>query len=83
MEALKLSMQAVSEATNESMPTIYKAIQLGHLETFLVGRRRFARPDAVRKWVDYLEAQSQKGRPVVYRDRETEETQRQARRAAA
>lgn len=76
MEALKLSMQAVSEATNESMPTIYKAIELGHLQTFLCGRRRFARPDAVRAWVDFMEAESGKGKPVMYRPRSAERQER-------
>lgn len=72
MEPLKVSLQAVAEATGESMAVIYDAINAGHLETFLVGRRRFARPAAVRKWVDFLEAQSNAGEPVVYRPRKTE-----------
>lgn len=72
METLKLSMQAVADATGESMPSIYCAINAGHLDTFLVGRRRFARPDAVRKWIDFLEAKSQEGMPVVYRPRANE-----------
>ena len=53
--------------TGESIPTIYSAIQAGDLVTFLVGRRRFARPDAVRAWVDHLEARSNAGKPVSYR----------------
>lgn len=73
LEPLKLSLQSIAEVTGESHPTIYKAIEQGHLETFLVGRRRFARPDAVRKWVDFLQAESDKGRPVVYRSRASEE----------
>ena len=77
IEPLKLSLQASAEATGESLPLIYDAINAGHLDTFLVGRRRFAKPEAVRAWVDYLEAQSKAGRPVVYRARPTE------RRAAA
>lgn len=76
MEPLKLSMQAVADATGEGMPTIYQAIQLGHLDTFLCGRRRFARPAAVRKWVDYLEAQSKAGKPVSYRSRAVEESRK-------
>ena len=72
METLKLSMQAVADATGESLPTIYAAINAGHLDTFLVGRRRFARPDSVRKWVDFLEAKSREGKPVVYRPRSDE-----------
>ena len=73
LEPLKLALQNIAEVTGESLPTIYKAIERGHLETFLVGRRRFARPAAVRKWVDFLEAESDKGRPVVYRSRASEE----------
>ena len=70
IEPLKLSLQQVAEATGESLPLIYEAIRKGDLDTFLVGRRRFARPDAVRKWIDYLEAQSKAGKPVSYRSRE-------------
>lgn len=72
IEPLKLSLQSIAEATGESLPTIYAAMKAGHLATFLCGRRRFARPDAVRAWVDFLEAQSNKGRPVMYRDRASE-----------
>ena len=71
-EPLKLGLQSIAEITGESLPTIYSAIAAGHLATFLVGRRRFARPASVRKWVDYLEAQSEAGRPVVYRPRSGE-----------
>jgi hypothetical protein len=69
MERLKLSVQDIVEVTRESTHVIYDAINAGHLETFVVGRRRFARPAAVRKWVDFLEAQSKAGAPVVYRAR--------------
>ena len=72
IEPLKLSLQTIAEATGESLPTIYAAMKAGHLDTFLVGRRRFARPEAVAAWVDYLEAQTRKGRPVTYRDRASE-----------
>jgi len=72
VEPLKVSLQAVATATGESMAVIYDAINAGHLQTFLVGRRRFARPAAVRAWVDYLEAQSDAGKPVVYRARSAE-----------
>ena len=72
MEFLKVSLAQIVEATGESLPVVHDAIRAGHLSTFLVGRRRFARPDAVRKWVDFLEAQSNAGRPVVYRGRHSE-----------
>lgn len=77
LEPLKLSLQDITEVTGESMPVVHDAIRAGHLVTFLVGRRRFAKPAAVRAWVDYLEAESNAGRPVVYRARSSE------RRAAA
>jgi len=70
IEPLKLSLQQIAEITGESLPLLHDAIRKGDLETFLVGRRRFARPAAVRKWVDWLEAQSNAGRPVSYRSRE-------------
>jgi hypothetical protein len=69
MEPLKLSLAQICETSGESLHVIYDAINAGHLNTFLVGRRRFARPEAVRKWVDYLEAQSNAGKPVIYRAR--------------
>lgn len=69
MEKLKLSVDDIRISTGESTPVIYDAIRQGDLETFLVGRRRFARPAAVRKWVDFLEAESKAGRPVTYRAR--------------
>lgn len=72
MKKFKLSMADVSEGTGEAMPLIYAAIKAGDLKTFLVGRRRFARPEAVQAWVDYLQAESDKGRPVCYQAREKE-----------
>lgn len=72
VEPLKLSLQQMEEATGESLPTIYSAMAAGHLETFLVGRRRFAKPAAVQAWVDYLQRESDAGRPVCYRARSTE-----------
>lgn len=72
MEPLKLGLREIAEATRESVAVVYDAINAGHLETFLVGRRRFARPAAVRKWIDFLEAQSNAGAPVVYRARGAE-----------
>ena len=72
MEKLKLSLEEVVAATGESRSVVYSAIERGDLATFLVGRRRFARPEAVRLWIDYLEAESKAGRPVVYRPRSAE-----------
>lgn len=67
MEPLKLTLQQICDITGESRPTVYNAIHAGHLDTFLCGRRRFARPAAVRAWVDFLESQSKAGTPVSYR----------------
>lgn len=69
MDQLKIPLSEIPRVTGESLAIIYDAINAGHLETFLVGRRRFARPEAIRAWVDYLEAQSNAGRPVTYRAR--------------
>lgn len=69
VEPLMLGIQAISGATGQSVPVIYDAINAGHLATFLVGRRRFAKPEAVTAWRDYLEAQSKAGKPVSYRSR--------------
>jgi hypothetical protein len=69
MELLKVSIDGIAAATGESRAVIYDAINAGHLKTFLVGRRRFARPEAIRAWIDFLEAESGAGRPVSYRAR--------------
>ena len=45
METLKLSINAIVIATEESRAVVYDAIKAGHLRTFLVGRRRFSYPE--------------------------------------
>ncbi|TXH66865.1 MAG: hypothetical protein E6Q88_11250 [Lysobacteraceae bacterium] len=72
IQKLKLSLREIAEATGESLPLIHDAINAGHLDTFLVGRRRFAKPAAVSAWVDFLESMSKAGKPVSYRARPTE-----------
>lgn len=67
---LKLSLADITEITGESEPTIRSAMNAGDLPTFLVGRRRFAKPEAVRDWIDFLETESNAGRPVCYRARD-------------
>ena len=69
---LKLSLREIADVTGESLPLIHDAISAGHLRSFLVGRRRFAKPAAVQAWIDYLEKQSDAGRPVKYRARPIE-----------
>ena len=73
MEPLKIGLQEIAAATGESMNVVYDAINAGHLRTFLVGRRRFARPADIRSWIDFLQAESDAGRPVVYRARSSEQ----------
>jgi hypothetical protein len=60
-----LSIDRIAESTGQSRANVYDAIKTGHLKSFLVGRRRFARPAAVRAWVDFLETRSDAGRPVM------------------
>ena len=72
MDQLKIPLAEIPAVTQESLAVVYDAINAGHLKTFLVGRRRFARPAAIRAWVDYLEAQSNAGNPVTYRARSGE-----------
>jgi hypothetical protein len=72
MEPLKLNLQQVAEATGESLSVIHDAINAGHLKTMLIGRRRFARPEAIKSWINFLEAQSDSGHPVIYRARSAE-----------
>ncbi|HLX28949.1 MAG TPA: hypothetical protein VKV24_10750 [Casimicrobiaceae bacterium] len=69
MEQIKIPIAEIPRIAGESTSVVYDAIHAGHLETFLVGRRRFARPEKIQKWIDYLEAQSEAGRPVSYRRR--------------
>jgi hypothetical protein len=76
VELLKLSLQQIVEATGESLPVIHDAINVGDLDTFLVGRRRFAKPAAVKQWVDFLEAKSKAGKPVAYRARQNSYSRR-------
>lgn len=68
-EPFLLSLQQISEGTGQSLPVVHDAINVGHLVTFLVGRRRFAKPEAVQAWVDHLQDQSNAGKPVCYRAR--------------
>lgn len=72
MDKLKIALKDIPPIAGESMAVVHDAIKAGHLQTFLVGRRRFARPQAIRAWVDHLEAQSNAGKPVTYRPRTTE-----------
>lgn len=75
MNRLVYSMNEVAAATGQSRPVVYNAIQRGHLRTYLVGKRRFARAEAVAAWIDLLERESDAGRPVIYRGRRAAESE--------
>jgi predicted DNA-binding transcriptional regulator AlpA len=70
MQKLKLSIDEICGVTGESRASLYKAINCGDLRTFVVGKRRFAKPIDVQSWVDFLQSQSDKGCPVAYQARE-------------
>jgi len=72
VDQLKIPLAEIPRIEEESLSVVYDAIHAGHLSTFLVGRRRFARPEAIRAWIDYLESQSNAGKPVTYRARSGE-----------
>ena len=76
MNQLKIPLADIPLIAGESLPVVYDAIKAGHLKTFLVGRRRFARPNDICAWVDFLEARSNAGTPVTYRARSGEACQR-------
>ena len=67
MDREAIPLAEIPAGTGQSTNVVHDAINAGHLETFLVGRRRFARPAAIRKWIDFLEAQSRAGTPISYR----------------
>ena len=62
-------VQEAAKTACMSLPGIYAAISAGHLKTFLIGRRRFVRESALREWLNFLEQQSDAGKPVIYRPR--------------
>lgn len=64
-----LSLKEVATASGQTAPSIHAAINIGHLRTMNVGRRRFARESDVQAWLDFLQKQSDAGRPVFYRGR--------------
>jgi len=72
MQKLKLSIDEIAALTGEARPLIYHAIGRGDLRTFLVGRRRFAKPADVQSWIDFLQSESDAGRPVSYQPRSAE-----------
>lgn len=72
LEPLQVPLHRFPEITGKSPPTIHAAINAGHLRTYLIGRRRYATMDDLRAWIEFLRAESDAGRPVVYRPRSSE-----------
>ena len=72
LQPLQYTVEQVCDITGQSRNIIYDAINAGHLKSYLIGRRRYFKPTAVQKWVDYMETQSNKGTPVAYRARPPE-----------
>lgn len=62
-----LSLKEIVAVTGQNLPSIHAAKDAGHLKTYTVGRRRYARESAVQAWLDYLQKQSDAGKPVYYR----------------
>lgn len=69
MDKLILGRQEIAAAADTSLSIVDDAIAAGHLETFLFGRKRKATLAAVQKWITYIKAESDAGRPVCYRAR--------------
>ena len=64
-----MGMKEICAASGQGLMSVYAAINAGHLKTYLVGRRRFARASALNAWLDFMQKQSDSGRAVVYRPR--------------
>lgn len=64
-----LSLKETEAVSKLKAPSIHAAINAGHLRTFCVGRRRYARESDVQAWLDFLQRQSDAGQPVYYRGR--------------
>ena len=69
MEKLVLGRHEIAEAADTSLSVVDDAIAAGHLQTFLIGRKRKARIENVRAWIEFLERESNAGRPLNYRAR--------------
>lgn len=52
--------------TGQSLSNVDRAIACGDLATVVVGRKRFATPATVQRWVDFLASESNAGRAVRY-----------------
>lgn len=59
--------------TNQSLSNCDRADSCGDIESTVIGRKRFATPEALEKWVKFLVAQSAAGRPVKYMARDPNE----------
>lgn len=79
---LMLSRLELPEITGQSLSNVDRAIACGDLETLVIGRKRFATPKAAEKWVAFLAAESEAGRPVKYMARDLDERRTPARAKA-
>jgi hypothetical protein len=68
--------------TGQSLSNIDRAIACGDLETTVIGRKRWATPKAVERWLAFLAAECAAGRVVKYMARDPNE-RRTPERAAA
>lgn len=73
MEPQLLNFEAICIASGQKRDVVFCAIRAGHLKTVLVGQKRFSRPADVSAWVDFLQVESDAGRPVKYRARDPHE----------
>jgi len=71
-EKLVVSRHEIAELADTSLSIVDDAIRLGHLKSFLVGKKRKAKIGDVRGWIDFLARESDAGRPVCYRARNEE-----------
>jgi hypothetical protein len=67
---LKYSIEDVCDIANECRSNVVRAVKLGHLPSFTVGKKKYIRPADVVRWVDFLQAQSDAGRPIRYQARD-------------
>lgn len=63
---LQLKMDDACVLTNMSRNVIFEAVKRGHLRTHVVGRSRFTTYKEVTRWVEWLQKQSDAGKPVGY-----------------
>lgn len=63
---LQYSRMELPALTGQSQSNIDRAIACGDIRTVVIGRKRFATPAAVEKWLTFLAERSEAGKPVKY-----------------